>query len=478
MRIVGWLVGVALLAGSGCIARHPVAPEELDAYWRLEPVRWDQAERPPIEVAGRALPTRWTIRRDDSFLRSTVSLVRAADRLKAGTESLTFSVSPRHAAMAADMLAEARRSLENFREVAEADSRATRRQWASATAAALADAERIVRLSSAEETQGEEPTPGEGEAIGAEPFLAMAIGYLNERSGGLLLAGSDPAEFGRLRDVLARMVLRLALASAGRQEEPDLHGAVVRAMREAAEPADVARTLEAMLAERVREAPPESSPSGAASVMRAALAWGPRLLRVLEMVVRQWDRMEGLEVEFRRWGREPIVAVTLHVAPRREVRIADLFVMQPALVFRGSSQVIISGEPAGGDEVAVLFEPASPVGGGPADGAIEVRFEGLSYALVRLLALPLADAALREVRVAAAGHKGGRRMVNVALLMEATGNEGDPRRILAFEDVRDTHLAREAFEVRSERRRLEQIFNYVTPEGRFTFRRTKEAPGR
>ncbi|MGB2967781.1 MAG: hypothetical protein WBD14_10295, partial [Phycisphaerae bacterium] len=82
------------------------------------------------------------------------------------------------------------------------------------------------------------------------------------------------------------------------------------------------------------------------------------------------------------------------------------------------------------------------------------------------------------LRVAVADGAGGRRMVNVVLLMEARGGGGDPRRVMAFQDVRETRLAREAFEVRSERRRLEQVFNYVTPGGRFTFRRTKQAAGR
>ncbi|HUX00413.1 MAG TPA: hypothetical protein VMY35_05470 [Phycisphaerae bacterium] len=470
--------GVVLLVAGGCIARRPVAPEELDRYWRLEAARWDEAQSAPLQVGGRAFPTRWHIRQDPSLVRSTVSIVRAADRLKAGAESLSFAISPQHAAMAADRLAEARKAIENFRAVARSDTRATHRQWASATAAALADAERIVRLSSAPAPDGGAEPADEAEAFGDEPLLSLAVTYLNERSGGLLLAGMEPAEFGRLREALARMVLRLAFASAGRQDPSDLHGAVARAMREAAEPDDLRGLLEERLAAEVRDAPPAAPGAGAAAVVRAALEWGPRLLRVMEMVVRQWDRMEGLEVEFRRAGEEPVVAVTLHVAPGREVRIADLFILQPAMVFRGSSRILVLADPASGDEVAVLFDAASPAAGGAPGGAVEVRFEGIGYALVRLLALPLADADLRELRVAVADGAGGRRMVNVVLLMEARGGGGDPRRVMAFQDVRETRLAREAFEVRSERRRLEQVFNYVTPGGRFTFRRTKQAAGR
>jgi hypothetical protein len=190
------------------------------------------------------------------------------------------------------------------------------------------------------------------------------------------------------------------------------------------------------------------------------------------MVVLQWDRMESLAVEFRRAGDEPLIQLTLNVAPGREVRIADAFFMQPALVFRGSSRILIAPEPGGGDELAVLFEPGKDPAGQADAGATEVRFEGLGWGLVRALALPLASAALREIRVSAARQEEG-GLVSVVLLMEATGDRKDPRRLLAFQDVREKRFVREPFEVRSETGRLRQVFNYVTPDGRYTYRRVK-----
>jgi hypothetical protein len=459
------------------MTRHPLAEGELDRYWTLHPVRWHEASPASLEIEGRAIPTHWLIRQDPSFLRSTISLVRAADRLKAGTTEVAFSLSPQHAAMAAKMLADARRTIVDFREAMESDSHPSMEQWASATAGAIADAERIVRLSTAEDPdrpakEGEEPA-----GLSAEPLLNLAMAYLNERAGGLLLAGMNPQDVGRLREALAQMVLRLAFAAAGKENPPDLLATVALAMREADDPDSLRKALPETLLAHLREAPPAPPGAGLPALAHRVFAWAPRLLRVLEMVVLQWDRMESLAVEFRRAGEEPLIQLTLNVAPDREVRIADQFIMQPALVFHGSIRILIAPKPGGGDEVAVLFEPGKDAAGQADDGATEVRFEGLGWGLVRALALPLASAALREIRVSA-GTQEDQSLLSVLLLMEATGDKTDPRRLIAFQDVREKRLVREPFEVRSETERLRQVFNYVTPDGRYTYRRvqTPDAP--
>jgi len=374
--------------------------------------------------------------------------------------------------MAAKMLADARRTIVDFREAMESDSHPSMERWASATASGIADAERLVRLATAEDPdrpaeEGEEPA-----GLSAEPLLNLAMAYLNERAGGLLLAGMDPQDMGRLREALAQMVLRLAFAAAGKENPPELLATVASAMREAADPDGLRKALAETLLARLREAPPATPSQGLASVAHRVFAWAPRMLRVLEIVVRQWDRMESLAVEFRRAGDEPFVQLSLNVSPGREVRIADQFLMQPALVFHGSSRILIAPKPGGGDEVAILFKPGRDAAGEAAGGATEVRFEGLGWALVRALALPLASAALREIRVGA-GTQEQQNLVSVVFLMEATDGKNDPRRLIAFQDVREKRLVREPFEVRSETGRLEQIFNYVTPRGRYTYRRVK-----
>jgi hypothetical protein len=121
---------------------------------------------------------------------------------------------------------------------------------------------------------------------------------------------------------------------------------------------------------------------------------------------------------------------------------------------------------AGTDETAVLFEPV-------AGGATEVRFEGIGYGLVRLLALPLANAAIREVRVGTSSAEHRPALISVALVMEATGDRDDPRRLMLYQDVRNVKLVREPFSVRTVAERTEQTFHYITPDRRYTYRRLK-----
>ncbi len=462
-----WRTGLVVLlaaGAAGCLARRPLAEGELDGYWALHEVRFSDAPPAGLDLGGRLLPTQIVLRQEKSLIRSTISIVRAADRLKAGTPRIEIAVSPQYAAFAAQMIARARTSLADLKDVAQADPRTGAEGWARATARVLGGLEELVRLSLIDD---EARAAAADEPLGASalPLLELAIAYLDERSGGRLLEDLGPGEAGRLRDALAQVVLRVAFTSAGKQDSPDLREAVVGAMRAAPDPKTLAETLRGPLLAHLAQAPPARPGSGAHTAARAFFSMAPRLLEALETVVRQWDRMDSIAFEFRQ-GEGAVAAVTLRVAPGREVRIADLFFFQPAIVLKGGTRILVSPRSAGTDEVVIAFEPLE-------DGAAEVRFEGPGYALVRLLALPLADAALREVRVATSADPGGRSLVSVELLMAAGGDREDPRRILAFQDVRQGRLVRDAFQVRTVTDRLEQIFNYVTPQGRYTYRRVK-----
>ena len=463
-----WRTGLVVLlaaGAAGCLARRPLAEGELDGYWALHEVRFSDAPPAGLALGGRLLPTEIVLRQEKSLIRSTISIVRAADRLKAGTPRIEIAISPQHAASAAQMLARARTSLADLKDVAQADSRTGAEGWARATARVLGGLEELVRLSLIDDEARDAAAEDEPLGASALPLLELAVAYLDERSGGRLLEDLGPGEAGRLREALAQVVLRVAFTSAGKQDSPDLREAVVGAMRAAPDPKALAETLRGPLLAHLAQAPPARPGSGVHVAARAFFSMAPRLLEALETVVRQWDRMESVAFEFRR-GEGAVAAVTLRVAPGREVRIADLFLFQPAIVLRGGTRIVVSPRSGETDEVVVSFEPLE-------DGAAEVRFEGPGYALVRLLALPLADAALREVRVATSAGPGGRSLVSVALLMAAGGDREDPRRILAFQDVRQGRLVRDAFQMRTETDRLEQIFNYVTPQGRYTYRRVK-----
>jgi hypothetical protein len=55
--------------------------------------------------------------------------------------------------------------------------------------------------------------------------------------------------------------------------------------------------------------------------------------------------------------------------------------------------------------------------------------------------------------------------------MEATAATGDPRRLMVFQDVRQEKLVREAFDLRTEQVARRQVFNYLTPDRRYTYHR-------
>ena len=59
------------------------------------------------------------------------------------------------------------------------------------------------------------------------------------------------------------------------------------------------------------------------------------------------------------------------------------------------------------------------------------------------------------------------------LLMEARGDTKDPRRLLAFRDVRQDRLVRSAFAVETRTERKELSFSYVTPGGRYTYQQAR-----
>ena len=58
-------------------------------------------------------------------------------------------------------------------------------------------------------------------------------------------------------------------------------------------------------------------------------------------------------------------------------------------------------------------------------------------------------------------------------MLEAKVDREDPRRLIAFQDVRQRRIVRGPFQVRSDTTVAEQVFNYVTPTHRYTYRRVK-----
>jgi len=492
-------VAVGAAACVGCIASERIEPGDLDRWAALHQ---DPSAVGPCEcpmVAGRRLPKRWVFRHHPSLIWSALSIVRAADRLQEGAEEVEVLVSPEHAVALADLMARGRTALEEARDVCTFDEPVDRDRWARGLASALTGLEGVVRASAADPTdpagarRGQEPL-----GASAAPVLDMLIQYLNQRTGGALLADLPPEDLHRVRAILVQTVLRVGFAAAGRRPTDALREGVVEEMQTAETPEDAKPALAEMLGRAVEQAPPASAGGGGlAGPVRAVLSYAPKALQALEMLARQWDCMDHVAFEFHRCGDPPgagpdagpIVTATLAVRRGQEVRLEDMVMFQPVLAFRGTTRIVVEPELAPTGETVVALEPVAgtedekgegeeaggPEDGGGAPGAVEMRFEGLAWGLAKLFALPLSDGRLREVRVFVGQPGEADRIVNVALVMEARGAKGDPRRLLHFQDVRRRRIERGPFEIRTVTERTEQVFNYLTPEKRYTFTRVKTA---
>lgn len=468
MRLAAALVTAALgLAGAGCIASHNLAEGELARY---ASVHADTADLGPYyrpSVGGRQLPGKWIVRRHSSLIWSTVSLVRAGEKLKAEPEEIELAVSPTHATALANVLADARLALEDLAEIGEMDRETDRERWAHGLAEALARVEVISRRVATEEPDTPAGKDEEPLAMAAGPMIEMVAAYLNERSEGHLLGDLAPADMDRVRALLVQTMLRLGFAAAGKQVPDGLRADVQGRLRDAANLKEAVEPLAEALQNHFAKAPPEGG-GGLSGALHTVLAYAPKALLAMETLARQWDRVEALEFEFHLKDEHPVVAITIRVQPGKEVRLDNLIMFQPAIVFRGASRIVVQPKLPGTGETVVAFEPVG-------DGAVDLRFEGLAYGIARAFVMPLASGALREVRVFAKTRRQGDQIINVAILMEAEGEKGDPRRLLQFQDVRHKRLVRGPFEVQSAVEGTEQVFNYLTPDRRYTFRRVKTA---
>ncbi|MFW6133636.1 MAG: hypothetical protein ACOC8F_07035 [Planctomycetota bacterium] len=471
VRLVAAALPACLLAG--CITHHPVAPAEMDRYWtlRADPVRPGEPDASPLYrpvISGVKLPGRWVIRREDSLLRSTISIVRALDRLDEGAEVIDMGVSGEHAAMLSDMLGETRSALESLRRLG-SRTPGGYRQWARTLAHVLTQFERISRLSGSDARTAPDEQTAAG--MSAQPLLEMLALYVNEQTGGTLLGDLGAGEVTELRRTLGHLTLRLGFAVAGRRLPGDLRDEVLARLADAERPYAAEDDLAELLLRRVRDAEPAAVDDMLAARVRSAIDAGAKGVAVFDGFIRQWDHVERIELALHRAphgtdGEVPpvILAATVVVRQGRELRLAEVVPFQPVVAFRGTSRVAIlpSARPTG--EVVVSFTPGDDGGG------VELRFEGLVYGLARLLVMPIADARIREVRVLGEPRQTGTGIIHATVLLEALGDRRDPRRLLVYQQVTDRDVVRRPFTVEYPRRSRLRTFSYLTPTRRYTYR--------
>ena len=459
----------AMVAIGGCIPSSQLAEGELDRYWLLSEDPTPRARYHQPSIGDRKFPAHWVIRQGSDVAAATESMRRASDRMKQGVEKIDFSVSVEHAEMLVGLIDQIRDMLGNLARLVDADADSDRKEWTRLMASTLVQVEYVTRS-----VEGaEQARDGNAESPGTSiwPLLKMLTLYLHENSGGALLADMAPAEVDRMRAVLTQVALRLGFDLTGKQLPPDLRREATDLMRRTRRLDEMERALAEMLAERVAHAPVAPQEAQTRKLARVASSWAPKALEVMRAFMKQWDRMDRIELELRRDGDRPVMVGMVKVLPGNQVRIADVMVLQPTMVFRGTSRIVLIPEVPGTGERVLIYQPTG-------DGGVELRFEGMIYGLVRLLAIPLADGHLREIRVFTRTPKWGHQIVNVAVFTEAIGDKGDPRRLLVFQDVRRKRMVREAFVVRGVKDKENQVFNYLTPRRRYTFHRSGQLADR
>jgi hypothetical protein len=454
------LVGVGLV---GCIPSERMAEGELDGYWVLaEDASQSAREYRPV-VSGKQLPSRWTVQQGSSLIWSTVTIVRAMDKLATEPESISFSVSPEHTESVVEMLDNIREVLETLESLAKSAERGQTREWASLMAQTLVKIEQISR---AVHVGAEGAVDGSEPALAAEPLLRMVAVYVNENSGGELLAGLGPEEIGGLRSLLTQIVLQIGFDLVGKQVEPELRHDIVAMMEGADALTEAEDALQDLLSRQLSEAPASTREAEAAGLIRGASKWGPRGIRFLQAFIQQWDRMDSIEMAFQKRDDDLVLTTTINVLPDEEVRLAEAVIFQPTIVFRGSSRMVIVPKHPQTGETIVSFEPVD-------GGAVEMEFVGLPYTAARLAGLPLASGAVRQVRVFTHSPKQGDRVIHAEVLMQASDDKTDPRRMMVYHDARQIRLARSAMAVDEVTDHSEQVVTYFTPTRRYTYRRTK-----
>ncbi len=457
------LAGIGL---AGCLAHEPLAPAEMDAAWRLHDDAWAEAEPKPLTLGRRRLPHTWTLRMEPSLIWSTVSIVKAVERLEEESpETIEVGISPDHAAIVARDMRTARELVLELRELQDPATPLARRDWARTVSRGLVMAETLTRRAAGRAAVSEAESGEDEFGWTVGPMLEMVFAYLDTKVEGGLLDSAADGGVEHVRGMLARAVLRIGFALAGKSEPAELGPEAAEVMASESSPDQVEARLQTMLLEAFDEAPAAPPGSPLPAVIDAVFDYAPTALQVLAGLLDQWDRMESATLSFGERGTETLVAADLAVAEGQEIVFPELSSLQPQLVFRGAGRVVlVPSGPTG--EAVIQFDPVEV-------GGAVVRFEGALWGLVRMAGLPLANVSLRELRVAT-GSVAGRDLTNVVLVMLARGRDGDLRRVLAYHESAEAEIVRHAFrrEVRPKRRT--RAVSWLVPGKRYTYRSVEE----
>jgi len=465
--ISSFIIISSLSVTAGCMPSSPITRRQMDRYWHLSDNPAARARPAKIQIEGKLIPARWTVHQQHNEQVAADSIAAAMDRLRLGAETIEFSFSPAHAARLSAMLAQGRRTITDLKELTETTRSTNQEVWSHKLARILTGIERAIRISrdgadtpAAPETSSSRTTPG------ARPLMTMLAVYLNEHAAGDLLRDLSHQDVQRLRTVLVQITLRLGFDIAGRELPHALLQQTTALMHRTDDLTDLRTALHTMLLERLRNAGPTPQDRPFRKAWDALLTAGPVAMRAMEAFLAQWDKVHSFQLELLRHEGRPILVVRLNVLPHRQVRVSDILPYDPTMVFQGNNQVVlIPREPVTGQSV-VLFDSDT-------DSTVLFRFEGILYGLIRLLAFPLEDWHLREIRLYARTSRSGQNLIRFAVLMQTSDDLQDPRRMILFQQSEKKTIDRRVFSTSTRTESRQRTFHYIKPYRRYTYRQTK-----
>lgn len=462
------LLSAPLIWLGGCIPSQPMSPGQMDSAWRLSGDPAGDATPKHLSTGEKRLPSTWTIRQEPDTAKAQAQTRRALMALQNGEagDSIELAISPQQTADLDALLGEAQKVLHKLRTISSPKSPLTPLLWSRDVATALVATESLLRAITPPPENSDPAAPSAaGWTLG--PGLSLLANYLETRSAGAALEGMTRQEIAQLRQVLIQIILRTTFAAAGRHEPPALRQELAQRMAQAQRPQELQETLREILQEALRKAPRVPTDSALYRATDAVLTWTPRLIAVVRQFLQQWRDVEYVRLELVEASGQSLAILTSQVKPGREVKLANLFVMQPVLAFRGKTRLIVVPEDPITGQTLVLAENAP-------SGGVQVRFEGLGYAMARLWAVPLADGTIREVRIASPEPQLDRKWLQVEIFMIANG-PGDPRRLIVFDDLRHQQARREAFDMHTLTRSHRLRIRYLTPSRHYDYLHTTTA---
>jgi len=464
---------LASTAMTGCVPSYRLGKGDLDRYWRLTDMAGDAKPVVPEAAEGFRMPAKWVIRQDADTARADASIDRAMAQLREGTDEIEFSISDADAGAMLMVLRDIRAGLDRMEDILDTAERSNKNQWASALAAALVKAESVSRpfMVDSGAPAPDAAQPAKASTSGAQPMLHMITMQLNEQAQGGLLSELSTSEKRRLRDVLAGVMVQVGFEVAGKTATAEVRREIVEIMRTRGDQPTLQADLAACLTERIATAPPARG-DGKQQMVQSALKWGPKVIGLMEAFLSQWNRMDSITVQkLDRHGRTAVGAA-IAVKPGKTIRLADVVTGMPTIVMTGTTRIIAQSDATGAGETVVAFESATQ------GGAVEIRYEGAIYAMVRALAIPLASGPLREIRMSSSSPIEGQQLVNIAVLSEAPKDKTDPRRMIVVQHATVKRLVREAFDIQMVTEKSDTAVNYITPTKRYTYLREKQPAGK